>query len=224
MEGYLPRSCLDYLQQGTLQSGFYLLCDDGGQLYTVVCDFSSEPGSAWTLVMSWMSATYKDLPYFQSKAFNEDAPINENSPNFRIYRQTLARMNSIRDRSTHWRATCNVRQNPSPIDYQDYVRGKFSDFDIIDYEGGGLNCQTVEFVNILGNTSGSGTTVGFWQYSGSYMLHIDSSNTGCEFLPLANPRVDFFGYYGDGMSSDFSCSQYDYSSTQWWFGGYLQEN
>ena len=214
---------MDYLQQGIRQSGFYLLCDDDGQLYTVFCDLSSEPGSAWTLVISWMTAKYKELPYFKNRAFFEDAPINEDSPNFGIYRQTLGRMNSIREHSTHWRATCNVRQNPPIIDYQDYLRGKFIDFDIIYYEGGGSDCQTVEFVNILGNVSGSGTTVGFWQSSGSYFLHIDSSDTGCEFLPLADPRVDYFGYYGDGMSSEFSCSQEDFSTTQWWFGGYLKE-
>ena len=135
--------------------------DDNDQLYTAFCDLSSEPGSAWTLVMSWLR-NYKDLSYFKNRAFNEDAPINEKTPNLQIYRQTFARMNSIRDRSTHWRATCNFQQNPPTIHYQDYVRGKFSDFDIIDYEGGGSNCQIVEYVNTFGNASGSGTTVGFW--------------------------------------------------------------
>ena len=90
------------------------------------------------------------------------------------------------------------------------------------WEGSGSDCQPVEYVNILGNTAGSGTTVGFWQSSGSYLLHIDSSDTGCEFLPLADPRVDFFGYYGDGLSTDFRCSQYGDSTSQWWFGGYLE--
>lgn len=222
--GYIPRSCLDYLKQGILKNGFYLLYDDDDQLYTVFCDLSVEPGSAWTLVMSWMTAKYKDLPYFRNMAFYDDAPINEDNPNFRIYRQTFARMNSIRERSTHWRATCDVQTYTSTLDYRDYLRGKFSDFDIM-YYSGGSTCQPVEFVDILGNVGGSGTTVGFWQFSGSYMLHIDSSATGCEFAPLAEPLVDYFGYYGDGLSTEFRCSQYaDYSTTQWWFGGYLEEH
>ena len=225
MEGYIPRSCLDYLKQSIPPNGFYLLYDDNNQLYTVFCDFSTEPGSAWTLVMSWVSAKYKDLSYFQNRAFYEDAPINEETPNTDIYRQTLARMNSIRVHSTHWRATCNVRaQTYRPtIDYQDYLRGKFSDFDIINFDGGSV-CQPVEYINILGAVGGSGTTVGFWQSSGNYMLHIDSSDSGCEFVPLTDPRVDYFGYYGDGLSSEFSCSLYDSATTQWWFGGYVQEN
>ena len=214
---------MDYLKQGILKSGFYLLYDDDDQLYTALCDLSTEPGSAWTLVMSWESEKYKDLPYFKNRALFEDAPINEENPNMQIYRQTLARMNSIREHSTHWRATCNVLRSTSRIDYQDYLRGKFSDFDVIYYEGG-LSCQPVEYVNILGNVGGRGTTVGFWQRSGIYFLHIDSSNTGCEFLPLADPRVDYFGYYGDGLSSEFRCSQYESSTTQWWFGGYLKEH
>jgi len=90
---------LDYLKQGILKNGFYLLYDDDDQLYTVFCDLSVEPGSAWTLVMSWMTAKYKDLPYFRNMAFYDDAPTNEDNPNFRIYRQTFARMNSIRERS-----------------------------------------------------------------------------------------------------------------------------
>ena len=93
MEG-VPRSCLDYLKRGILKSGFYLLYDDDDQLYTAFCDLSIEPGSAWTLVISWMTANYKDLLYFKYKAFNQDSPINENNPNFYIYRQTLDRISA----------------------------------------------------------------------------------------------------------------------------------
>ena len=224
-EGYIPRSCLDYLKQSIPQNGFYLLYDDSNQLYTAFCDFSTEPGSAWTLVMSWMTAKYKDLPSFKNSAFFEDAPINEETPNTAIYRQTSARMYSICLRSTHWRATCNVPIQPyrATIDYQDYLRGKFSDFDIFYFNGVSI-CEPVEYINILGNAGGSGATVGFWQYSGIYMLHIDSSNTRCEFEPFADPLVDYFGYYGDGLSTEFSRSRYDSASTQWWFGGYIEDN
>lgn len=215
---------MDYLKRGILKSGFYLLYDNDDQLYTAFCDLLSEPGSAWTLVVSWVTAKYKELPYFKNKAFTEDAPINEDSPNFQIYRQTFDRMISIQEHSTHWRATCNVYQYTTRIDYQDYLRGKFSDFDIM-YFTGTYTCQPVEYINILGNVGGSGTTVAFWQSSGTYFLHIDSSNTSCEYRPIPETtRVDYFGYYGDGLSSEFSCSQSDYTTTQWWFGGYLEEH
>ena len=178
--------------------------------------------------MSWMTAKYKDLPHFKNRAFYEDAPINEETPNPEIYRQTLARMNSIRKHSTHWRATCNADRRPGTNIYKDYLRGKFSDFDIMLYEGGGSStCQPVEYINILGNFGGNGTTVGFWQSSGNYLLNIDSSDTGCEFLPSAYPRlprVDYFGYYGDGLNPEFTCSQNVLCTTQWWFGGYLEED
>ena len=34
-------------------------------------------------------------------------PVNENSPNWFLYRLTVDRMKSLRDVSTHWRATCS---------------------------------------------------------------------------------------------------------------------
>lgn len=223
MPGFIPRSCLDYLEHSYHENDFYKLYDDQDQLYVAFCDLSYEPGTAWTLVMSWMTKKYLELPNFKSNAFSEDAPINEYAPNFDIYRQTWFRMNGLRKRSTHWRATCNFHPSASTFgDFQDYLRGKFDDLDIMTLQG--HDCYPVEFVNILGKFGGRGTTVGFWQSPGSYCLHIDSSDTGCEFLPLADPTVDYFGYYGDGLSTEFSCSLSEYTTTQWWFGGHLGED
>lgn len=188
----------------------------------VYCDLSNEPGSAWTLVMSWFSVYCRFLPYFSSKAFSEDAPINAETPNWSIFRQTLARMNTIRKHSTHWRATCDY-QRTQTIEYQDYLRGKFSDFDIMSFQGGG-SCQPVEYINILGKTAKQGDTVAFWQQPGNYSLHIFSSNTDCDFSYWFEPYCDFFGFYGDGLNTIFRCSLYDNSTTQWWFGGYLNED
>ena len=220
--GFSPRSCLDYLQHGYHANDFYQLYDDQDKLYVAFCDLSYEPGAAWTLVISWVTEKYRELPYLKNMAFLDDAPINENTPNWYIHRQTWARMNSIRQHSTRWRATCNCHQ-ASTIDYQDYLRGKFSDLDIMTWQGNGSPCQPVEYVNILGNTGGSGTTVGLWQISGGFLLHVDSVNYGCEIPPSADPIVDYFGYYADGLSTEFRCSQNDASTSQWWFGGYLAE-
>jgi len=227
MQGYIPRSCLDYLRRGIRRTGLYVLFDHNGQVYRAFCDFSSEPPlSAWTLVMSWVTTKYQNKTNFKSRAFYDDAPVNEEIPNWEIYRQTLARMTNIRKHSTHWRATCNFQLRAGIIIYKDYLRGKFSDFDIM-LQGAMGWCHRVEYINILGNAGGSGTTVRFWQYSGSYLLHIESYYDGCEFTPPPYPRlraVDYFGYYGDGLNPEFTCSRDASSTTQWWFGGYLGEH
>ena len=65
----------------------------------------------------------------------QDAPINHKTPNWYSYRQTRARMKGIRSQSTYWRATCSFDQMQQKIDYKDYLRGKFSDFDIMTFSG-----------------------------------------------------------------------------------------
>jgi len=217
--GFIARSCLDYLQHAELENGFYWLFDDQDQRYMAYCDLSSEPSSAWTLVMSWNRAS-KNVPQIQIKTFLQDAPINQNTPNWSLYRQTLARMKSLRSRSTHWRATCSFNLMKA-IDYRDYVRGKFSDFDIMTFLGNG-KCFPVEYVNIRGHAAGSGTAAQFWQDNNEQLLHIDSSAAGCAFKPNAGaiPSEDNFGLYHK-INTKFRCTAGDYATTQWWFGGYL---
>ena len=117
MKGFIARSCLDYLEHGMLESDFYWLFDNKDRRYVAYCDLSSEPGSAWTLVMSFNRAN-KDLPQFQRKSFLDDTPINHNTPNWYSYHQTLERMKNIRSRSSHWRATCSFNSK-RVIDYRD---------------------------------------------------------------------------------------------------------
>ena len=183
------------------------------------CDLSSEPGAAWTLVMSW-SFAYKNLPEFRSKAFMQDAPINHKTPNWYSYRQTLARMKAIRSQSTYWRATCSFDQMHQKIDYRDYLRGTFSDFEIMTFSGHG-KCFPVDYVNIRGHAA-SDTTAQFWQVQDAYLNHIDSTATGCAFKPNAGaaPSEDNFGYYGN-FNKDFRCTMGADHTTQWWFGGYM---
>ncbi|KAL9953235.1 hypothetical protein ACROYT_G040619 [Oculina patagonica] len=221
MKGFIAGSCLDYLQHGRFENGFYWLFDDQYQRYVAYCDFSSEPGAAWTLVMSWNRAS-KDLPHFRSRTFLQDAPINQKTPNWHAYRQTLARMKTLRSHSKYWRATCSFNL-VQEIDYRDYLRGKFSDFDIMSFLGYG-QCKPVDYVNIRGHAAGSGTTARFWQVQNTYTLHIDSSHSGCGFIPTAGavPSEDNFGYY-DVVNTKFRCTAADDSTTQWWFGGYLDE-
>ncbi|XP_078349847.1 uncharacterized protein LOC144634687 [Oculina patagonica] len=223
--GFIARSCLDYLQHGKFENGFYWLFDDQDKQYVAYCDLSSEPGAAWTLVMSW-NREYKGLPQFQTKAFIQDAPINHNTPNWYIYRQTLARMKSLRSRSTYWRATCSFNIMKE-INYRDYLRGKFSDFDIMSFLGHG-RCFPVDYVNIRGHAAGSGTTARFWQAQDTFTLHTDSYHTGsCIFRPNAGAvsghGEDNFGFYGTVNQKNFRCTMGDTQTTNWWFGGYMAD-
>jgi len=221
MKGFIAQSCLDYLKHGMFENDFYWLFDDHDQRYVAYCDLSSEPGAAWTLVMSWNRAS-KNLPHFRYKTFLQDAPINHKTPNWNVYRQNLARMKSVRSRSTHWRATCSFNLMQA-IDYRDYIRGEFSDLDLLTYLGHG-KCFPVDYANIRGHAAGDGTTTHFWQVNNTYFLHIDSSAGGCGFKPNAGavPSEDNFGYYAT-VSDNFRCTVEDDSTTQWWFGGYLAD-
>ena len=127
--------------------------------------------------------------------FKTNAPVNENSQNWNQYRLSLARMRSVQARSTHWRATCSYPTQG--IDFRDYVRGNFKDFNIVDYIGGG-QCRRMEYIIIRGRV-GKTPTVPFWQclHEG---LHTDSSvNTNCQFKAARIGAVgdeDNFGWYG----------------------------
>ena len=63
----------------------------------------------------------------------------------------------------------------------------------------------------------------FCQDQDREFLHTDSTFTGCEFKPNVSSAVaseDNFGLYSD-VNVKFRCTAGDYSTTQWWFGGYL---
>ncbi|XP_046843107.1 uncharacterized protein LOC124437136 [Xenia sp. Carnegie-2017] len=184
---------------------------------TVYCDLKSEPESAWTLVMSF-AFNNKQLGQFQSKALQEDAPVNENSLNWEIYRMSNSQMNYLKSQSTHWRATCSYPTKK--VNYRDYVRAKFSDFDVLAFAGSGI-CKKVEFINIRGHQCAQCTSK-WWQVLNTYMAHIDSSSSGCQLHPSAGSisSEDNFGYYGT-FNKKFRCTANRFSTTNWWFGGYI---
>lgn len=91
--------------------------------------------------------------------------------------------------------------------------------------GSRSDCQPLEYISILGKTGGRGSTAGFFQSSDGFFIHIDNGNTSCSFVPPLNTAADFFGYYGNGLNTAFHCSgYYETATTQWWFGGYLEED
>ena len=214
-----PTSCLYYLLRGASKCGMYRLYDYNGNSYPAYCDFTSEPGTAWTLVMSW-SVTNRMLYPFRGLPFKYNAPLNENFLNWNVYRLNLVRTESLKTHSTHWRATCNY---PTlGVDFRDYLRGNFKDFNIFDFVGDGT-CKKVDYINIRGYR-GFHLTAPFWQGVHKYNLHIDSSlSTSCDFKAARTGAVsseDNFGHYGV-INSKFRCTQGPRSTTQWWFGAHI---
>ena len=217
MENSRPRTCLDLMKSGKTQDGFYTIYDSQNNSVPVYCDMTSEPRSAWTLVMSW---SLKNNKLFIITGLTVDAPVNEKTPNWHLYRMSHAQMLSVQSQSTHWRSTCSV--NTYRVDYTDYMRGNFRDFNVLSYTGAG-QCKKVEYINIRGNAKTS-TTAKFWQGVRSWFLHTDSSYRGCPFQALANNGAkreeDNFGHYAT-VNSKFRCTASPESTTQYWFGGYV---
>ena len=215
---FRPKSCVEYGQQGAYKDGVYKIYDNSGNTFPAYCDLRSEPGIAWTLVMSW-SRENRGISSFKRAPFQINAAENENSSNWDRYRLSLKRMRSLQAHSTHWRATCSYPTHG--IDFRDYLRGNFKDFNIIDFLGS-CTCKRVEYINIRGY-NGTNLTAPFWQILERFTLHIDSRYsryTKCEFNAASTGAVlseDNFGYYGS-FNTNFRCTQGTQSTTQWWFG------
>ena len=157
----------------------------------------------------------KDITEFQNIALSVDSPVDQNLPNWNRYRMSLSRMNDLSTQSTHWRATCSFPTHG--VDYVDYVRGKFVDFDVINFLGVNV-CKRVEYVNIRGHQCNDCDLPWWQEHDGN--LHTDSSYTTCSFdgSQGAVTKEDNFGYYGT-VNSNFRCTADGSATTNWWFGG-----
>ncbi|CAB4037227.1 Hypothetical predicted protein [Paramuricea clavata] len=214
-----PRSCLDYLKRGFKSDGYYTIYDfKTDDRITVYCDMTSEAGSAWTLVMSYALKS-RHMDQIARKSMPQDTPVNEHSPNWNLYRMGLSQMTHLKSQSTHWRTTCTF--STYKVDYTDYVRAKFADFDIMTFLGSGI-CKKVEYVNIRGHQCAQCTSR-WWQQNSRYAPHIDSRSNGCQFVPTQGSVTteNNFGYYTEAYNKKFRCSAGPLSTTNWWFGGYL---
>ena len=97
---------------------------------------------AWALI-AIESIALKHHAFFQTKdSLSTGLAINENSPNWNMYRLSLGRMSRIRVVPfTYWRATCEFPF--AGIDYCNYVRAKLADIDPMTYNGaGGIHQHT----------------------------------------------------------------------------------
>ena len=170
--------------------------------------------------MSWARRN-KDMAAFQTKALSVDSPVDESLPNWNKYRMSLSMMKNLRNNSTHWRATCSFPTRG--VDSTDYVRGKFVDFDVMNFTGDNI-CKTVEFVNIRGHQCRD-CDLPWWQNNDAvndyyFGLHTDSSYTSCSFVASQGAvyKEDNFGYYRT-VNTNFRCTADASATTNWWFGG-----
>ena len=212
---FQPRSCLDYLRTGRRYSGFFNIFDEKGTSMVVYCDLTSEPKAAWTLIMSERTPgfdLFKGVPLFKDK------PVNESIPKWDAYRLSLFKMKQLRSLSSHWRITCSFQLDG--LVNRDYVRGKFVDFDIIDFKGSGT-CMNVEYVNVRGYSC-SNCQMAWWQDENE-ILHHDSSTPRCGYDASkgAVATEDNFGFY-TRFNPSFRCTESGReSTTNHWFGSYL---
>jgi len=213
---HIPNSCIDLFMSGERADGYYQIAGAGGETWIVYCDFNSELGSVWTLVMSWSLAN-KQMPAFRDRALTQDEPVNELSPNWAVYRMSKAQMKFLKSKSSHWRSTCHF--DKKDVDYRDYMRGNFVDFDIISFLGT-KTCKKVDYINVRG--IGGHTSATFWQNENKELLHTDTSYGSCEFDARAGSKSseDNFGFYG--ITNDaFRCTSGPSATTQYWFGSYI---
>ena len=214
-----PRSCLDYSRKGFKDNGYYKIYNFQTNTYlTVYCDFTSEPGAAWTLIESF-ALKNNNLDSFRKHPFSANAPVNDKTPNWNLYRMSFAQMKFLRSQSTHWRVTCNFPETNS-YPYDDYAQANFADFDVLSFTGYDV-CKKMEYVNIRGHHCVQCTATWF-AVTNTYAPHIDSSFSSCQFLPNMGNVVseDNFGFYSS-KNNKFKCSSSPSATTNWWFGSYI---
>ena len=90
-----PRSCLHHLKNDATRSGVYRIHGNDGQSYQVYCDLTSEPGSAWTLVMSYTLKNVALAP-FRTSVLSTNSPLNAEWPKWDAYRLALTQMEQLR--------------------------------------------------------------------------------------------------------------------------------
>ena len=208
------------LQQNVTANGIYNIMDQQNFSFPVYCDFASEPGAAWTLIQSH---ALENNAEFRRKAFSlHDMPVNQDAPGWNRYRLSMSRMKSVRNVSTHWRATCNF--STVGVDYRDYWRVSLQSLDLFpEPTSNNGGCILSEFVNIRGNICTNCTVL--TGYSSSLSLHVDSwfgQDNGCDFNGQPHggrSNEDNFGFYG-ATNPDFRCTSSMRSTSQFWLGDF----
>ena len=216
------RSCLDYYEKGHKTNGYYHIVDDE-LTYTVYCDMESEPGFAWTLVESFALKNI-DLVQFRRRLFRKDTQVRPKSPTWNLYRMSLSQMKNLKERSSHWRITCDFQAKPANL-FRDYAVARFKDFDLLTFPST-KTCKLMAYINVRGHHCAECTA--YWEsYSHSTIgqgIHLQSSaQDSCDFASAKEgsvPSEDNFGFYGT-INNKFRCTSSPSATTNYWFGGYF---
>ncbi|CAB3997800.1 Hypothetical predicted protein [Paramuricea clavata] len=211
----LNRSCLDHFNHGSKTSGYYTIFN-GIKVHRVVyCDMESEPGSVWTLIMSFVREN-KDVDSFRSKAMYERSPQNNSTPNWAKYRMKRFLMYVIKNTTTHWRVTCSFPQYGVNVN-TDYVRAAFADFDLMDEFND--ECKNVSHISVMGQSC-SECTAHWSQGNGSapHIAAVDEKDV-CD-IKSDKSGNNYFGAY-ENYNATFRCTENRTSTTNYWFGAYV---
>ena len=181
---------------------------------TMYCDMESEPGSVWTLIMSFARVNRDKDPY-RSIPMYETAARNPKSPNWSMYRMGNGLMSTVKNGTTHWRITCSFPQYNASIK-TDYVRGAFADFDLMGefYD----ECKKASYVSVMGQSCSECTA--HWSQGNGNTPHIAAvPNDVCD-VKSDKSGNNYFGAY-EQYSTTFRCTESSTSTTNYWFGSYV---
>lgn len=129
----------------------------------------------------------------------------------------MFRIRSIRNISTHWRATCNF--TTAGVNYRDYWRVSLESLDLL-VEGNTAFCCFSELANVRGYGCPNCTIlVGYYK---DEALHVDSwygNAFRCEFQARTGgvKSEDNFRYY-KAFNPAFRCTSTMSSTTEIWLG------
>jgi len=213
----LPMSCAAYSSSSS--SGIYTIYISKYNKVNVYCDMTTEPGKIWTLIESFAVSSKGK---YSGKDFPENFPINENTFNWIDYRLSLSSMQHINNHSTHWRATCSYDQDG--LVTTDFIKGKKSDIDIINYLGSG--CQRVEYISVRGMSCTNCTT--HLRQGATMHIFVDSylgAELECDINFVtgsvnAGPTHYYCENFGKYLviNQAHRCTANSNSTTQWWLG------
>ncbi|XP_032227335.2 uncharacterized protein LOC116610711 [Nematostella vectensis] len=209
----LFKHCSDHFKYGAKLNGLYYVQDTHHNWYPAYCDFTSEAGKAWALVLSFSYAN-RAKQEFTTSYFPKDDPLAEDNPNWQAYRLSRQRMESLQGASVRWRVTCNFAT--MALDNRDYLKARISELNLFTFDGKS-KCGKVEYINVMGHNC-SACTASFYQFDGQ-IFHHDGTATGCTFTPASGsvPSQDNFGFY-DNTNTNFRCTSSNESTTSYWFG------
>ena len=209
------RSCHDIMLSGKHENGVYQILNGAKNILHVYCDFGSEPGAAWTLVQSYSlekRRNRRDTDMFSTKSLQDDYAVNGN---WSSYRLSKVNMQTVREHSTQWRATCEFPT--TGIEFRDYFRASLSNYDpLYPSTERSLSCKLYEFINIRGNQYINCTAATVVDPSTVPYLINTKTDVRCDLDLQPNGGTNGennFGFY-QVINSAFRCSATSTSTTQ----------